>query len=103
MQSFVLTRFEPSLVFLAQIATKAVVSAPLPPPRGHTAILSALPPGVLQEEMCGLRDSGVGAGLWEIPFLDEGVSLIHSLNPYESIPVQSLLTGQQHASPWHVS
>ena len=53
--------------------------------------------------MCGLRDSGVGAGLWEIPFLNEGVSLIHSLNPYESIPVHSLLTGQQHASPWHVS
>lgn len=50
----------------------------------------------LQEEMCGLRDSGVGAGLWEVPFLDEGVALISSLNPYGSIPIHSLQTGQPH-------
>ena len=52
--------------------------------------------------MCGLRDSGAGAGLWEVPFLDEGVTLIHSLNPYNSIAVHSLQTGRCNTSLWYM-
>ena len=49
--------------------------------------------------MCSLRNSSTGSRLWEVPFLDEGVSLIHSLNPYGNIAVHSLQTGTASSCP----
>jgi hypothetical protein len=72
MQSFVLARFEPSLVFLSQIAAKAVEEL---------------------GELCGKADTGQESAVWSVPDVQSGLQIVQAFNPYETITIHNELQG----------